>query len=99
MSLQVGVAKHPANGKKVLLFQSEPEPWEDVMGMLRMLKSQFPEEWRAIHYEIGGGRMNGLVVPEGARDERRDVSTNGHTGQTPGPDPSGDSQLGGSDGA
>lgn len=100
MAISIGVAKLQ-NGAKAIVLETQPEFWPDVAGMLRMLKSQFPEEYRSVWYEVlpaNGKRFESpLVLPEGVSNGRREVRDVGCAGD--GSESGGGSGDGGADGS
>ena len=50
MALTPGIGKDKQTGQKVFMLQPQPE-FVDVPKLLRILKAEFPEEFRTIWYE------------------------------------------------
>lgn len=52
--MQATVSKHPQTGESLLVFAAQPGVWKSdgVLNLLRMIKQNFPAEFRTVNYEI-----------------------------------------------
>ena len=80
MTISVGVAKLE-NGTKAVVFETAPELQHNVTGLLKMLKDQFPTEWKSVNYDFsianGSRGGTGLILPGGSngRDIPRAIAS------------------------
>lgn len=52
--MPISSGKHPQTGKPILMVGLMPEIWdgENVLKLLRVIKTNFPEYYRRVHYEM-----------------------------------------------
>lgn len=65
MAVAIVPARDPKTKQAYLQIVPQPAVMS-VVDLLRSLKQEFKEEWRAVHYEIASPKPS-LIVPEGTQ--------------------------------